>query len=167
MLYRTHMSLEPQYKVPSLYAFDALARAARVHALKYRCTGEAKSGNSATFLLKLEAVLEGLFQDMMGSVVPDGKVSKRHIKKLISCYTREKSFLLVILPSQDTRVGLPKGCSAKCGICIAPSRACIQPCYREASCEPELPESRITHVVARYNERVTRTVSARSYHMYS
>jgi len=51
-----------------------LARAARGHALKHRCTGEAKSGNSATFLLKLEAVLEGLFQDMMG--YPEGKVSK-------------------------------------------------------------------------------------------
>jgi protein NRD1 len=79
MLYRTHISLQPQYKVPSLYAFDALARAARGHAIKHRCTGEAKSGNSATFLLKLEAVLEGLFQDMMGSAVPDGKVSKKNI----------------------------------------------------------------------------------------
>lgn len=76
MLYRTHMSLQPQNKVPSLYAFDALARAARGHALKHGCTGEAKSGNSATFLLKLEAVLEGIFQDMTGSAVPDGKVSK-------------------------------------------------------------------------------------------
>jgi protein NRD1 len=73
MLYRTHKSLQPQFKVPSLYAFDALARAARAHALKH---GEARSGNSATFLLKLEAVLEGLFQDMMSSTVPEGKVSK-------------------------------------------------------------------------------------------
>jgi hypothetical protein len=74
MLYRTHKSLEPQYKVPSLYAFDALARAARTHALKHGFTGDAQSGNSATFLLKLEAVLEGLFQDM-SSGVPEGKVS--------------------------------------------------------------------------------------------
>jgi protein NRD1 len=76
MLYRTHKSLEPLFKVPSLYAFDALARAARAHTLKHGFTGDAKSGNSATFLLKLEAVLEGLFQDMMGSAVPEGKVSK-------------------------------------------------------------------------------------------
>jgi protein NRD1 len=76
LLYRTHISLQPQHKVPSLYAFDALARAARDHALKHGCTGEAKSGNSATFLLKLEAVLEGLFQDMKDSAVPEGKVSK-------------------------------------------------------------------------------------------
>ena len=75
MLYRTHKSLQPQYKVPSLYAFDALARAARTHALKHGFTGDAQPGNSATFLLKLEAVLEGLFQDMMSSGVPEGKVS--------------------------------------------------------------------------------------------
>ncbi len=80
MLYRTHKSLQPQFKVPSLYAFDALARAARGHALKHGCTGEAKPGNSATFLLKLEAVLEGLFQDMMGSAVPEGKVSENHME---------------------------------------------------------------------------------------
>lgn len=76
MLYRTHKSLQPQYKVPSLYAFDALARAARSHALKHGFTGDAQSGNSATFLLKLEAVLEGLFQDMMSNGVSEGKVSK-------------------------------------------------------------------------------------------
>jgi protein NRD1 len=75
MLYRTHKSLQPQFKVPSLYAFDALARAARDHA-KHGFTGDVQSGNSATFLLKLEAVLEGLFQDIMGSSVPEGKVSE-------------------------------------------------------------------------------------------
>lgn len=76
MLYRTHKSLQPQFKVPSLYAFDALARAARGHATKHGFTGDAQSGNSATFLLKLEAVLEGLFQDIMGSGVLEGKVSE-------------------------------------------------------------------------------------------
>ncbi len=121
MLYRTHKSLQPQFKVPSLYAFDALARAARGHALKHGCTGEAKPGNSATFLLKLEAVLEGLFQDMMGSAVPEGKVSENNME-LISCYYLGESLVLVVLPSQDTRVGLPNGCSARYGICIAPTR---------------------------------------------
>jgi len=79
MLYRTHKALQPQFKVPSLYAFDALARAARSHALKHGVTGDAQSGNSATFLLKLEAVLEGLFLDMMSCGVPEGKVSKNHM----------------------------------------------------------------------------------------
>ena len=98
MLYRTHMSLQPPYKVPSLYAFDALARAARAHTLKHGCTGEAKSGNSTTFLLKLEAVLEGLFQDMMGSAVPEGKVSKENHIQLISCYTWENLSLVLVVP---------------------------------------------------------------------
>ena len=98
MLYRTHMSLQPPYKVPSLYAFDALARAARAHTLKHGYTGEAKSGNSTTFLLKLEAVLEGLFQDMMGSAVPEGKVSKKHIHTNLLLYQGEP-LVLVVPPS--------------------------------------------------------------------
>ncbi|KAH9036435.1 hypothetical protein EDB84DRAFT_1437675 [Lactarius hengduanensis] len=73
-LYRTHKALQPQYKVPSLYAFDALARAARSHATKHGFAGDSRPGNSATFLLKLEAILEGLFRDMMGSGVSEGKV---------------------------------------------------------------------------------------------
>ena len=75
-LYRTHKALQPQFKVPSLYAFDALARAARNHATKHGFAGDSLPGNSATFLLKLEAILEGLFRDMMGPDVVDGKVSK-------------------------------------------------------------------------------------------
>ncbi|KAN0137190.1 hypothetical protein V8E53_005187 [Lactarius tabidus] len=35
---------------------------------KHGFAGDSQPGNSATFLLKLEAILEGLFRDMMGSV---------------------------------------------------------------------------------------------------
>ncbi|KAH9995559.1 hypothetical protein BJV77DRAFT_1093876 [Russula vinacea] len=94
MLYRTHKSLQPQFKVPSLYAFDALARAARGHALKHGFTGDAKSGNSATFLLKLEAVLEGLFQDMMGSTVPEGK---EKAKKILDIWIKSTTFPPAVL----------------------------------------------------------------------
>jgi protein NRD1 len=93
MLYRTHKSLQPQFKVPSLYAFDALARAARSHTLKHGLTGDAQSGNSATFLLKLEAVLEGLFQDMMGSSVLEGKVSEKNIRRSPPYYIRRESLV--------------------------------------------------------------------------
>jgi hypothetical protein len=82
-LYRTHKALQPQFKVPSLYAFDALARAARGHATKHGFAGDSQPGNSATFLLKLEAILEGLFRDMMSSGVPEGKVSKTHTVTLL------------------------------------------------------------------------------------
>jgi protein NRD1 len=95
MLYRTHKSLQPQFKVPSLYAFHALALAARDHATKHGFTGDAHPSNSATFLLKVEAVLEGLFQDMMSSGVSEGKVSETctanfHLSRL------GKSLVLVV-----------------------------------------------------------------------
>jgi len=63
--------------VASLYAFDALARAARNYATKRGITGELKSstGNAATFLLKVEGVLDGLFQDMIALDNAEAKVS--------------------------------------------------------------------------------------------
>jgi protein NRD1 len=102
MLYRTHKSLQPQFKVPSLYAFDALARAARSHALKHGFTGDAQTGNSATFLLKLEAILEGLFQDVVGSGVSEVKVSRNHVVADLPIYTSGESLVLVVPLSQDT-----------------------------------------------------------------
>jgi hypothetical protein len=120
MLYRTHKSLEPQFKVPSLYAFDALARAARTHALKYGFTGDAQRGNGATFLLKLEAVLEGLFHDMMGSDVSEGKVSK-HMYTTDLSITPGRIFCVSGSPFTGHRVGLP-GCHAENGNGVAPPR---------------------------------------------
>jgi len=77
ILYRTHKSLPVASKVSSLYAFDALARAARSHANKNGITGDhnAPKGNTATFLLKMEGVLEGLVQDMMSTNLSETQVS--------------------------------------------------------------------------------------------
>ena len=67
ILYRTHKSLPIAGKISSLYAFDALARAARSKVTKHNLTADVNSekGNCATFLLRIEAVLDGLFQDMV------------------------------------------------------------------------------------------------------
>lgn len=67
ILYRTHKSLPIAGKISSLYAFDALARAARSKVTKHNLTADVNSekGNCATFLLRVEAVLDGLFQDMV------------------------------------------------------------------------------------------------------
>ncbi len=119
-LYRTHKALQPQFKVPSLYAFDALARAARSHATKHGFAGDSLPGNSATFLLKLEAVLEGLFRDMMVSDVPEGKVSKAYTVLpttlgRISCVSCHSSS-----PSMGLRVGPPRlhmPCQLRQGYC--------------------------------------------------
>lgn len=77
ILYRTHKSLPTPGKVSSLYAFDALARAARSKVTKYNLTGDVNSekGNCATFLLKIEGVLDGLFQDMVVTGTPETRVS--------------------------------------------------------------------------------------------
>ena len=77
ILYRTHKSLPPTSKVSSLYVFDALARAARHQVTKHGLTGTVYSekGNCATFLLKTEGVLEGLFQDMLSTGTEESKVS--------------------------------------------------------------------------------------------
>jgi protein NRD1 len=77
ILYRTHKSLPAAAKVSSLYAFDALARAARSQVNKHGLTGDINSekGNCATFLLKIEGVLDGLFQDMIMAGSPETKVS--------------------------------------------------------------------------------------------
>lgn len=61
----------------SLYVFDALSRAARHQVNKQGLTGDMNSteGNCATFLLKVEGVLEGLFQDMIMVGSSEAKVS--------------------------------------------------------------------------------------------
>lgn len=65
-LYRTHRGLSPDAKGASLYAFDALARAARNRVIKNNLTADlsADKGNCATFLLRIEGVLDGLFRDL-------------------------------------------------------------------------------------------------------
>lgn len=77
ILYRTHKSLSPASKIHSLYTFDALARAARSYTTKHSQTGDLNTepGNCATFLLKVEGVLDGLFRDMLRTDHPDAKVS--------------------------------------------------------------------------------------------
>ena len=79
ILYLTHKGLPSSAKISSLYAFDALARAARSQVNKKRITATASSekGNAATFLLKMEGVLDGLFQDLLSSGNQELKVSLR------------------------------------------------------------------------------------------
>ena len=69
ILYRTHKTLNPARKVHSLYVFDALARAAKHQVDKQGLTADLNSGqgNCATFLLKVEGILDGLIQDMVAT----------------------------------------------------------------------------------------------------
>ena len=75
ILYRTHKSLPSASKVNSLYAFDALARAARGHATKANLDAHSHVGNAASFLVKMEGVLDGLVQDLVSLQTQEAKVS--------------------------------------------------------------------------------------------
>ena len=77
ILYRTHKSSSGTAKINSLYVFDALARAARHQVNKNKPDVHAIVGNCATFLIKVEGVLEGLFQDVLNSGHTESKVSSR------------------------------------------------------------------------------------------
>jgi hypothetical protein len=67
--------------------------------------------------------------------------------------------VLVVLPSQDTRVGLPKAVMPGMALALRHRGHVFSPAAARHHSNMSFPN---THVVARYNERVTRTVSARS-----
>lgn len=78
----------------SLYIFDALSRAARQQVTKLGLTGSSYSekGNCATFLVKIEGVLEGLFQDMVTIGTEESKVSCRIYSPTIQSCRMDLSF---------------------------------------------------------------------------
>ncbi|KAH9913977.1 uncharacterized protein BXZ73DRAFT_55248 [Epithele typhae] len=91
ILYRTHKALPSASKGASLYAFDALARAARHQANKKRLVFDPRAvkGNSVTFLRKLEGILEGFFQD----VVDVGSADLREkAKKILDIWSKSETF---------------------------------------------------------------------------
>ncbi|KAL4246335.1 CID domain-containing protein, partial [Abortiporus biennis] len=96
ILFRTHKSLSPSSKISSLYVFDALARAARNNVNKEKLTGDltTQPGNCATFLLKMEGILESLFQDMLSSDHPD---AKEKTKKIYDIWVKSNTFPSAVL----------------------------------------------------------------------
>ncbi|KAI0042196.1 hypothetical protein FA95DRAFT_1564573 [Auriscalpium vulgare] len=91
ILYRTHKALPSSSKVASLYAFDAVARSARSDVKKRGLSGDmaTQPGNSATFLLKLDGVLDGLFKDMTSDTIPEGK---EKTKKILDIWASANTF---------------------------------------------------------------------------
>ncbi|KAJ3786967.1 hypothetical protein GGU10DRAFT_350191 [Lentinula aff. detonsa] len=91
ILYRTHKSLSASAKVSSLYVFDALARAAKHQVNKQNLFSDinALEGNCATFLLKLQGILDGLFKDMVLSGTPEAKEKS---KKILDIWVKGNTF---------------------------------------------------------------------------
>ncbi|KAF9530464.1 hypothetical protein CPB83DRAFT_810869 [Crepidotus variabilis] len=97
ILYRTHKSLtSATSKIFSLYAFDALCRAAKNHSTKHNISGDISTqpGNTSTFLLKVAGVVEGLFQDMTAS---GSQEAKEKTKKIFDIWVKGNTFPAVIL----------------------------------------------------------------------
>ena len=64
--------------------FDALVRAAHGYVVKHSVVADSTpgKGNAATFLAKIEGIVEGLFEDMISSGAPEAQVSSP-----IQCYS--------------------------------------------------------------------------------
>ncbi|KAF8892238.1 hypothetical protein BD779DRAFT_1468537 [Infundibulicybe gibba] len=107
ILYRTHKTLPSASKVSSLYVFDALSRAARHQVNKQGITGDINSerGNCATFLLKVEGILEGLFQDM---VTVGSSESKEKTKKILDIWVKGNTFPAPVLSQLTVVVSEPE-----------------------------------------------------------
>ncbi|KAG9010684.1 hypothetical protein FRB94_010161 [Tulasnella sp. JGI-2019a] len=89
ILYRTHKTLPATSKIPSLYIFDSLARAARSHATKHRADAGSSTGNAATFLTKMEGILDGLIQDMLAIGTTE---AKEKTVKILDIWTKANTF---------------------------------------------------------------------------
>ncbi|KAG8959554.1 hypothetical protein FRC00_001459 [Tulasnella sp. 408] len=94
ILYRTHKGLATEGKVPSLYVFDSLARAARSRATQSRADPKSSVGNAATFLAKIEGVLDGLIKDMIATGTTE---AKEKTSKVLDIWTKANTFPAPVL----------------------------------------------------------------------
>ncbi|KAF8327803.1 uncharacterized protein EI90DRAFT_2927460 [Cantharellus anzutake] len=91
-MYRTHKTLQSWQKLSSLYVFDALARTAKTLVTKGKLSPPSQQGkpNAASFLLKLEGVLEGLFRDLIS--ITDFPEMKDKMKKVLDIWIKAGTF---------------------------------------------------------------------------
>ncbi|EPT02996.1 hypothetical protein FOMPIDRAFT_1159591 [Fomitopsis schrenkii] len=90
-LFRTHRTLPPAAKVNSLYVFDALSRAARNQINKHRLAppSDPSQGNCATFIVKVEGILDSLWQDLLST---RDETLKEKSKKILDIWVKNNTF---------------------------------------------------------------------------
>lgn len=95
-LFRTHRTLPPAAKVNSLYVFDALSRAARNQINKHRLAppSDPSQGNCATFIVKVEGILDSLWQDLLSTRDETLKVSPSLLTDVTASVLAAKSIIL-------------------------------------------------------------------------
>ncbi|CCO31170.1 Rpb7-binding protein seb1 [Rhizoctonia solani AG-1 IB] len=103
LLYRTHKALPPSNKVSSLYVFDSIARAAHRTKTKKGLVADLNNsiGNAASFIVRLEGMLDGLVEDMLTNGPPEAKEKTR---KVLDIWTREGTFAPDALKRLSERV---------------------------------------------------------------
>ncbi|KAH7326892.1 hypothetical protein B0J17DRAFT_221746 [Rhizoctonia solani] len=102
LMYRTHKGLPTPSKVSSLYVFDSVARAAYRTKTKKGLVADLNStGNAASFLVRLEGMLDGLVEDMLTNGPPEAKEKTR---KVLDIWTREGTFPASALKRLSERV---------------------------------------------------------------
>ncbi|CAE7180992.1 unnamed protein product [Rhizoctonia solani] len=103
LLYRTHKGLPASSKVSSLYVFDSIARAAHRTKAKKALVADLNSavGNAASFLVRLEGMLDGLVDDMLAHGPQEAKEKTR---KVLDIWTREGTFPAGALKRLSERV---------------------------------------------------------------
>ncbi|CUA69282.1 hypothetical protein RSOLAG22IIIB_08406 [Rhizoctonia solani] len=103
LLYRTHKGLPTPNKISSLYVFDSIARAAHRTKSKKGLVADltSPSGNAASFLVRLEGMLDGLVEDMLAHGPPEAKEKTR---KVLDIWTREGTFPAGALKRLSERV---------------------------------------------------------------
>ncbi|KAG8713373.1 hypothetical protein FRC11_012409 [Ceratobasidium sp. 423] len=90
LMYRTHKGLPARNKISSLYVFDSVARAAHRTKSKRGLVADLNTaGNAASFLVRLEGMLDGIVEDMLANGPPEAKEKSR---KVLDIWTREGTF---------------------------------------------------------------------------
>ncbi|KAH9930321.1 uncharacterized protein B0H18DRAFT_994394 [Fomitopsis serialis] len=105
-LFRTHRTLSSASKVNSLYVFDALSRAARNQVNKHRLSPpiDPAQGNCATFIVKVEGVLDSLFQDL---ITTRDETLKEKSKKVLDIWVKNNTFPSAALERLSQRLENP------------------------------------------------------------
>ncbi|KAF8595776.1 hypothetical protein BDV93DRAFT_419456, partial [Ceratobasidium sp. AG-I] len=103
LMYRLHKGLPTSNKVSSLYVFDSISRAAHRQRSKKALVADLNSsvGNAASFLVRLEGILDGLVEDMLAHGPPEAKEKTR---KVLDIWTREGTFPAGALTRLSERV---------------------------------------------------------------
>ncbi|KAL5633604.1 hypothetical protein ACGC1H_003925 [Rhizoctonia solani] len=103
LMYRTHKGLPTPNKISSLYVFDSIARAAYRTKTKKGLVADlnGSTGNAASFLVRLEGMLDGLVEDMLAHGPPEAKEKTR---KVLDIWTREGTFSAGVLKRLSDRV---------------------------------------------------------------